>query len=155
MLGISGYKILIFWGSFTCQTWKCHAQHLKLHLNLEIWFLLWDAFYCLSSAYMFLSNFVSDLQMSIIFTNCEMHICSPIVFLPTHIHTNLCRRNSVGSEQRKGTDYSLQLMCRRTALFPQLSITYLRGPLCHTIPAEPSATSVNQSQVLLPRLLRM
>lgn len=50
----------------------------------------------------------------------------------------------------KGTNYSLQLIVHRWAvLFPHLSIPDLGGILCHTSAAEPSATSVSQSQVLL------
>lgn len=38
---------------------------------------------------MLLTNFVSDLQMPVIFTNYEMHIYSPICFLPVYIQVFL------------------------------------------------------------------
>lgn len=141
-LGIQGLTMLVFWGSFTCQTWKCHTQHLMLHPNLQIWFLHWDAFYCWSLAYIFLTNFVSGLQMPITFTNCETHIYSPIFFLPVHVQIFV---DIILWDLNKGKELTALCSWYTSGQFCFHITPDLRGILCHTSAAEPSATSVNQS----------
>lgn len=86
---------------------------------------------------------------------CQLHLktvkhISVLLLFPTCTRIDLCRHNSVGFEQRKGIDYSLQLIVHRwSVLFPHLSLPDLRGISCHSSAAEPFATSVNKFQVLL------
>lgn len=98
--------------------------------------------------------YVLDYFFLVIY-KCQLYLptvkhISVLLFFSTCTFTYLCRHDCVGFEQKKGIDYSLQLIVHRgSVLFPHLSIPDLRGISCHTTAAEPSATSVNQSQVLL------
>lgn len=131
---------------------KSHAQHLKLYLTLEIWFLLWGAFYSLSLVGMFLTSFFSDLHMPILFTNWVMHTHSPIFFLPVYIHIFV----DINLWDLTKELTSLCTWCAGGPLcFLRVLFFTLQGFLCQTIAPAPSATSVHPAQVLLPRLLWM